>query len=176
MAYKKWGSGVAAATRKAEYEEYLRSDHWHDLREKSFAIYGHKCLICGDGQVDGHHLVYRGLTDVKPEEVIPLCRRHHDTVHQCEGSGQWGVKYKHKSPNEKRRVILKMLGASPKTPSETKPADYPPKKHGKKKGQKARRLKRLERKILSQHRSCPTLDGGNKECVSWIDRFRVEQQ
>ena len=172
MSRKPWGSGLAVAARQAEYEEYLRSDHWRDLREKSFAIYGRKCLLCDETQVDGHHLVYRHLTDVEPHEIIPLCRRHHDMVHEHEDSGKWGPKYRHKSPKEKHKTIIKTFNPPPAPPPRKQPQPVVVKKQlSKKQRKKIRNRKKWEKKVLSQHRSCPSLEGGHGECTSWIGKF-----
>ncbi len=172
MSKELWGSGAAKAARQAEYEEYLKSDHWRDLREKSFAIYGHKCLLCEETKIDGHHLVYRGLKNVQPQEVIPLCRRHHDMVHEHEDSGKWGPKYRHKSPKEKRKIIVKTFNPPP--PSPCKPAQPRPaekKQLSKKQRKRIRNGKKWDKKLLSQRRSWPSLQGGRKECLSWVDKF-----
>lgn len=96
---------------RERYLEYLQSDHWKNLKKMSFAIYGCKCLICKSNEpVDGHHLVYRNLIDVHPNEVIPLCREHHEEVHRREGEGIFSGLYRHMCPNDKRKALLKSFG------------------------------------------------------------------
>lgn len=96
---------------RERYLEYLQSDHWKNLKKQSFAIYGCKCLVCKSGEpVDGHHLVYRHLIDVNPNEVIPLCREHHEEVHRRQKEGLLGDLYRHMCPNDKRKALLKSFG------------------------------------------------------------------
>lgn len=79
---------------REDYERYLQSDHWRDLKRRAFEIHGCVCMLCGKLPVDGHHLVYRDLYDVKPEEVVPLCRACHEKVHEAERAGRLGTDYR----------------------------------------------------------------------------------
>lgn len=41
-----------------------------------------ECRLCGRPAQDAHHLIYRSHDgDDVPDNLIPLCRRCHDTVH-----------------------------------------------------------------------------------------------
>lgn len=96
---------------RVRYLEYLQSDHWKNLKKMSFAIYGCKCLVCKSNEpVDGHHLVYRNLIDVHPNEVMPLCREHHEEVHRRQKAGIFGGLYRNMCPNDKRKAILRSFG------------------------------------------------------------------
>jgi hypothetical protein len=63
------------------YLEYLQSDHWRNLRKAALATWGDRCCNCSIPKVDVHHLRYGNLYDVSTDDLMPLCRRCHDTVH-----------------------------------------------------------------------------------------------
>lgn len=69
---------------KAEYQEYLNSEHWKRMRKECFARYGTKCAVCKNPSVpvDVHHLNYRNILDVKVSDLRPLCRRCHEAMHE----------------------------------------------------------------------------------------------
>lgn len=71
------------------YEEYLDSDLWQQFRKKYFRSKKTKkfCLVClGDDEfnfsVELHHLTYERLGQERLNDVIPLCREHHEQVHE----------------------------------------------------------------------------------------------
>ena len=71
---------------KTTYEEFLQSDHWKQVKKKALSrkkTYG-KCQICGtDKNIDLHHTSYKWIgTKHELRNVIPLCRRHHNEVHE----------------------------------------------------------------------------------------------
>lgn len=68
--------------RKYRYE-YLRSDHWKELRLRKLAEVDAMCESCGHRSVsnDVHHLRYRRLYDVKPKDLVCLCRHCHKELH-----------------------------------------------------------------------------------------------
>jgi hypothetical protein len=45
---------------------------------------GQKCLVCGTSPCEPCHLVHRGMGGGKAgwsiEEIVPLCRKHHDEL------------------------------------------------------------------------------------------------
>ncbi len=41
------------------------------------------CVVCGATQFDLHHLDYEQLGHETYEDVIPLCRTHHDRIHNA---------------------------------------------------------------------------------------------
>lgn len=61
---------------------YLKSDHWKDLRARKLAR--HKiCEVCGRmGKLDVHHVSYRELYDVVETDLVAVCRRCHDEIHE----------------------------------------------------------------------------------------------
>lgn len=65
--------------------QYLRSEHWSNLRLEKMASVDAVCDICGlrDLSNDVHHLRYRKLFDVELEDLVVLCRSCHDSVHEA---------------------------------------------------------------------------------------------
>ena len=67
------------------YVEYLKSDHFCELRERILARWDHRCSVCYEHQVDTtmdiHHRTYDRLHQEKTTDVILLCRRCHDLFH-----------------------------------------------------------------------------------------------
>lgn len=64
--------------------QYLKSDHWQNLRlEKMVEVDAH-CLRCGirDLSNDVHHVRYRKLYDVELSDLIVLCRDCHKIMHE----------------------------------------------------------------------------------------------
>ena len=71
-------------TSKQEYELYLQSEHWHDLRHTALLKYNCKCELCGSCKPHPHvhHIHYRNLTDVKIDDLMVLCEKCHSDVHK----------------------------------------------------------------------------------------------
>lgn len=63
--------------------EYLRSEHWKDLRISKLASVDAVCARCcvRDTSNDVHHIRYKSLYDVELIDLIVLCRHCHDLVH-----------------------------------------------------------------------------------------------
>lgn len=68
---------------RADYEKYLRSQHWWELKRDLWRMRPRCCTVCqSKDQVDPHHLIYRTpLSDGRVTDLMPLCRRCHDIVH-----------------------------------------------------------------------------------------------
>jgi hypothetical protein len=67
------------------YRDYLRSDHWHELRERYRASQlPQVCFVCWDPNVDLHHKTYKRLGEERLTDLLPLCRLHHDLAHKLE--------------------------------------------------------------------------------------------
>lgn len=69
---------------KESYQEYLRSDHWKDMKRKSEVIWGHKCIVCSSSKdIHHHHVCYRAdVRNAHPSEIIPLCSWCHAGFHE----------------------------------------------------------------------------------------------
>lgn len=73
-----------AALRSLDYREgYLHTEQWKRTREETIAACGHSCQRCGDHQrsLDVHHLTYERLGAEEPRDLVVLCRRCHQAVH-----------------------------------------------------------------------------------------------
>jgi hypothetical protein len=69
---------------KREYyrTEYLKSEHWAELRQRKLAA-SPVCEVCGSRiRVEPHHLRYKNLYDVELDDLKTLCRKHHREEHR----------------------------------------------------------------------------------------------
>lgn len=66
---------------RAEYQEYLESDHWKGLRDKAMRN-NPICFICENRPAaEPHHINYRNIYDVKLNDLVPVCRKCHNLIH-----------------------------------------------------------------------------------------------
>ena len=64
-------------------EEYLRSDLWRETKRRyRSSDYPQRCLICGSSDIDLHHRSYARLGEEELFDLVPLCHRHHDQLHE----------------------------------------------------------------------------------------------
>lgn len=83
-----------------QYQEYLKSDHWKDLRNKKTNT---RCAICASPvKLETHHLIYKQLFDVRTSDLRKLCRRCHYLTHQLFKEG----KIKFRSANHNSRFTI----------------------------------------------------------------------
>lgn len=66
-----------------QYDEYLKSSHWHTVRDRARQRDDYKCRLCGiSGQLEVHHNNYDCLGNESSSDVVTLCAdchaRHHD--------------------------------------------------------------------------------------------------
>lgn len=91
------------------YQDYLKSDHWKNLREEIIKERGLICEISGipihRGICNVHHLTYRNLTDVLHEDLMILSIPIHNVVHKWKDDG-FLVEI---SSNSKRRELIRMF-------------------------------------------------------------------
>lgn len=76
---------------KSEYRDYLKSDHWQNLRlRKLKRTTG--CFICHKPESpEIHHIRYKNLTDVNQHDLKRLCASCHELFHA----------FKNEHPNDK---------------------------------------------------------------------------
>ena len=68
-------------TTRQEYLEYLRTEHWRELRARLLQSRP-VCERCGRNEAsECHHLNYRNLLDVTPRDLLALCRDCHKAIH-----------------------------------------------------------------------------------------------
>jgi 5-methylcytosine-specific restriction endonuclease McrA len=67
--------------RKYYRSEYLKSNHWRELRKTKLAT-SKICERCGaNKRLDIHHKVYKNLYDVTLSDLETLCRKCHSKEH-----------------------------------------------------------------------------------------------
>lgn len=68
---------------KAEYAEYLRSDHWAEVRRRYRKVRPWKCDRCDSSEksLDLHHRTYKRLGRERLDDLVPLCRTCHQDIH-----------------------------------------------------------------------------------------------
>lgn len=78
---------------KEEYQEYLKSDHWKDLRAEKWRKCRKngvvRCAICAStDKLETHHLFYRSIYDVATADLRILCSTCHEIAHELISSGE----------------------------------------------------------------------------------------
>ena len=73
--------------KEMEYREYLRTEDWREKKRKKLKR-NRRCGICGDPQIDIHHLNYRNLFDVEQSDLRKMCRRCHFLAHDLLKAGK----------------------------------------------------------------------------------------
>lgn len=69
---------------KDEYKEYLKSEHWEEVRLKRIKIDNRRCYLCGGVKgLNVHHLRYDNLwhEDAK-KDLVTLCYKCHHMLHR----------------------------------------------------------------------------------------------
>lgn len=71
--------------RRSEYRNYIQSDRWAAKKREYWAskLIQH-CYVCerSDLTLDLHHKTYKRLGYEKLQDLIPLCREHHEETHK----------------------------------------------------------------------------------------------
>jgi 5-methylcytosine-specific restriction endonuclease McrA len=66
------------------YEEYIHSPGWYIRRQLLIIDHGGKCAICPRiHELQVHHLNYECLGHEKKDDVIVLCVRCHNDLHEA---------------------------------------------------------------------------------------------
>jgi 5-methylcytosine-specific restriction endonuclease McrA len=69
---------------RAEYQDYLRSEHWQDVKRRFRASKLHHagCYVCGSAEnLNLHHKTYKRLGNERLTDLIYLCKPCHSYVH-----------------------------------------------------------------------------------------------
>lgn len=97
---------------KKEYREYLKSDHWKEIREKRIKLDNHRYYLCGKASgLNVHHLRYDVLwnEDVR-NDLVSLCYKCHSMLHRVMDSSKKEYrcfKEEHtKNPNSNKEKYL----------------------------------------------------------------------
>jgi 5-methylcytosine-specific restriction endonuclease McrA len=91
--------------KKTPYQNYLRTDHWKNLRQAAFERDGFRCTKCGNPySLCGHHIRYRShLTECVIGDIQTLCKGCHNGIHNRDVTGKKLPK-KRKTPKRIRRL------------------------------------------------------------------------
>jgi len=72
------GEAIMATLKKLEYQDYIQSLDWIELREKALANAGYRCEKCGAEAKEAHHVSYPDdFSKDKVENLQALCRVCH---------------------------------------------------------------------------------------------------
>ena len=63
------------------YRLYLKTAHWRRTRERALDHYGATCVMCDRTPVEVHHRTYNRRGEERLEDLIVLCREHHENFH-----------------------------------------------------------------------------------------------
>lgn len=92
--YGRYADGVGSIPNRIKalgfksYAVYLQSNHWLALRASVLKERGCFCEACGSGGiVHVHHKTYANLGNEVHADLVVLCARCHDRVHQSEKMG-----------------------------------------------------------------------------------------
>lgn len=67
---------------KEDYQTYLKSSHWQEIRKKVFKEYGYRCDQCGSTKnLHIHHITYENLGEEDISDLVPLCENCHKKLH-----------------------------------------------------------------------------------------------
>jgi len=68
--------------REIEYQEYLNSDHWKNIRLKALDRAGNRCQLCSSrDNLNVHHNTYRNKGHEDLKDLVVLCRECHAKFH-----------------------------------------------------------------------------------------------
>lgn len=68
--------------RKMEYQEYLKSDHWQQIRLKALSKAGNRCQLCSStSNLNVHHNTYKNKGNEDLKDLVVLCRECHTKFH-----------------------------------------------------------------------------------------------
>lgn len=73
----------------SDYDEYLKSVHWHRLRRVARAVLVYQCATClsEDSGLHLHHKTYERLGNEEVTDLVWLCPTCHTDIHVLERRG-----------------------------------------------------------------------------------------
>lgn len=75
----------------SQYQQYLKSDHWRELRDRKLAQ-SPWCELCGTVfNRHVHHLRYKQLWDCDLDDLMTLCGEDHTDFHLAQENLGWNV-------------------------------------------------------------------------------------
>jgi hypothetical protein len=67
---------------REEYQEYLKSEHWQEMRRTVLRDAGGRCQVCNSSErCEVHHRTYERVGEEYPSDLIVLCRACHEKFH-----------------------------------------------------------------------------------------------
>jgi hypothetical protein len=96
---------------KAEYADYLKTEHWAQLKLALYAKRGRTCMACSSKKrIQAHHVNYRHpITDCTSDDLMPLCRECHEAVHETKLDAECA-----QLPDNNARRLHVILGLMPR--------------------------------------------------------------
>jgi hypothetical protein len=76
------------------YAEYLRTEHWQDVRRRFWAskLHDGKCYACGTtGKLNVHHKSYKRIGREKLNDLCLLCDNCHSETHRIDRTRKHGI-------------------------------------------------------------------------------------
>lgn len=72
----------AVGLRALPYDEYLKTDHWQQVRQEAHKRDGGRCRVCNSPEnLNVHHRTYERLGEELPDDVTTLCQPCHEMFH-----------------------------------------------------------------------------------------------
>lgn len=69
-------------SKKIEYQEYLNSPHWKEIRLKALRRAGNRCQLCSStNNLNVHHNTYKNKGHEDLNDLVVLCRKCHSKFH-----------------------------------------------------------------------------------------------
>lgn len=99
----------------SSYVAYINGPVWRRQRQAALIKWGKRCNACNRGSahtIQVHHLAYRNLHDVTPDDLMPLCIACHKKCH--EDQTLVGLLLNCVSTQEKRAAIKRYIPPIPR--------------------------------------------------------------
>ncbi len=91
------------------YQDYLESQHWIDFRDDYFSRNPRRCTISGDlVDIQLHHISYINIGKETDDDVIPLCEKMHQLVHELNENRQIPLRECHIAVQEVINAVLEL--------------------------------------------------------------------
>lgn len=68
---------------RLDYQKYIESDEWKEVRNDRIFLDGYKCRMCGSAMnLVVHHITYERVPNEDMDDLITLCRDCHNRLHE----------------------------------------------------------------------------------------------
>ncbi len=69
-----------------KYKLYIESKFWRRRKDQYFATHAKRCAVCRTPErVDLHHKAYGNYGRERDEDLVALCKKHHEGFHAKHG-------------------------------------------------------------------------------------------